>query len=646
MPLNASLTVSVSNGAGVATSQHRVGPSRQIPIESLPALAGSESEQVQPQAATRSGEVADQCVFLRYYKMKQRKLLPRKIEAAADPPDDSTGSHDDMDITNDAITDLTSMDGIRPSLIPPQSKAHDPVDDILTYILENSDATAALASDEDVYGLDLGDDNDSTNSFTARLEKIRPVLTVNNGLGILRNEKEKSSRIRHDSVTGCTHSCGLPHGVQPSGYSDSLTYEPPAGPPSDSGNPDEGYEYHHDHHDHLQGGYVPPPSPRPSVHEGGSSPISARQYGYQPPLSPPREYGTYGASDATPLSPPTSQKRHGQVWEDADQQQQILFQDSQYTGKKRALLIGINYIGQSAELKSPINDARLFKSLLLENYGYSEGNIVMLTDDLPHPRQIPTQQNILEEIRRLVRDARPGDQLTFFYSGHGGRTKKPDSEEDGCDNDIYPVDFQINGHITSKGMRDVLVTPVPNECRLTAIFDCCISSAILDLPYTYTAEDRTKEPSLAIQDQTPVDLSNTDTAGSNILEPNLAAETEEGLLNADTCMMGLNKEPSQSVGSEESSGARNRTQESKTSSADIISWSCRRDSPRRADILQDGQAAGVMSHALVTTLMENPKQSYQQLLTNISRGILRRKYGLIPQLSSSRPMNTRLLFTC
>jgi len=34
-------------------------------------------------------------------------------------------------------------------------------------------------------------------------------------------------------------------------------------------------------------------------------------------------------------------------------------------------------------------------------------------------------------------------------------------------------------------MHDIMVKPLPAGCRLTAIFDCCHSGSLLDLPYEY-----------------------------------------------------------------------------------------------------------------------------------------------------------------
>jgi hypothetical protein len=50
-----------------------------------------------------------------------------------------------------------------------------------------------------------------------------------------------------------------------------------------------------------------------------------------------------------------------------------------------------------------------------------------------------------------------------------------------------------------------------------------------------------------------------------------------------------------------------------------------------------------MSWAFITAMKKNPQQSYVQLLNSI-RDELATKYSQKPQLSSSHPLNTDLLF--
>src|SRR5271156_4659564 len=112
--------------------------------------------------------------------------------------------------------------------------------------------------------------------------------------------------------------------------------------------------------------------------------------------------------------------------------------------------------------------------------------MVVLTDDQPNPTSLPTRANIIRACHWLVEGARPNDSLFLHFSGHGGQTEDLDGdEEDGLDETIYPVDFKRAGMIVDDELHDILVKPLPAGCRLTAIFDCCHSGSVLDLPYEY-----------------------------------------------------------------------------------------------------------------------------------------------------------------
>lgn len=93
------------------------------------------------------------------------------------------------------------------------------------------------------------------------------------------------------------------------------------------------------------------------------------------------------------------------------------FQYSNCTGKRKALLIGINYFGQRGQLRGCINDVKNMSSYLSSNFGYRSEDMVLLTDDQQNPMSQPTKQNILRAMHWLVKDARPNDSLFFHYSG-------------------------------------------------------------------------------------------------------------------------------------------------------------------------------------------------------------------------------------
>lgn len=325
--------------------------------------------------------------------------------------------------------------------------------------------------------------------------------------------------------------------------------------------------------------------------------------------------------------PPNQEQHYGPQFEGSDHQQhQPYFKYSQCTGKKKALLIGINYPGTEAELKGCINDVQNVKRFLCSHWGYKEGDIVTLTDDMQNPRQKPTKANIIDGMQWLVRNAQPNDSLFFHYSGHGGQTKDLDGdEEDGYDEVIYPLDFKTNGHIVDDEIHATMVAPLPAGCRLTGIFDSCHSGSAMDLPYIYSTEGKVKEPNLAAE------------AGAGLLSAvsSYARGDTGGMFKS---VMGIVKSASGS-----GSKANEYAKKTRTSPADVISFSGCKDSQTSADTVEAGKATGAMSFAFIQALTAQHQQSYQQLLNGL-REILKSKYSQKPQLSSSHPMDTSVVF--
>lgn len=145
---------------------------------------------------------------------------------------------------------------------------------------------------------------------------------------------------------------------------------------------------------------------------------------------------------------------------------------------KRALLIGINYIGTQYQLNGCINDVVNMKRLLTHYFNYKDENIILLTDDTDIK---PTKKNIISSIISLVQSTKPDDTLFIHYSGHGYFTRNygDDYEIDGKDEFICPLD---NTSILDDELNNILVKNFPAGAKLRAIFDCCHSASILDLP--------------------------------------------------------------------------------------------------------------------------------------------------------------------
>ena len=154
------------------------------------------------------------------------------------------------------------------------------------------------------------------------------------------------------------------------------------------------------------------------------------------------------------------------------------------SGTKLALLIGINYRGQSGELNGCINDVNNIRDMLINQFNYDKKNIVMLTDDT---KEKPTAMNILRELSKLIIKAYYDqcDDIFIHYSGHGTNIKDKDGDEDdNKDEALVPLDHKQNGIITDDLLHDYL-SYLPDNCRCVCLLDCCHSGTILDLPYRY-----------------------------------------------------------------------------------------------------------------------------------------------------------------
>ena len=88
---------------------------------------------------------------------------------------------------------------------------------------------------------------------------------------------------------------------------------------------------------------------------------------------------------------------------------------SEGSGKKRALLVGINYVGQNGELRGCQNDVLNVKKYIQEEHGFPDCDIVVLMDDGKNSH--PTRENLIKALQKLVKDSKEGDSVFFHYSG-------------------------------------------------------------------------------------------------------------------------------------------------------------------------------------------------------------------------------------
>ncbi|ODA83179.2 hypothetical protein RJ55_01690 [Drechmeria coniospora] len=375
---------------------------------------------------------------------------------------------------------------------------------------------------------------------------------------------------------------------------------PPGPPPPGYGNPGYGPPQNAQNYGPPQGNYPqgnqyngPPPGARPSWGSGGGG------YGNQNRVGPPPPSGAQQFGHGAP--------------------QGYTFQYSNCTGKRKALLIGINYFRQEGELRGCINDVHNVSNFLCEKHNYKREDMVILTDDAQNPVMQPTKANIIRAMAWLVKDAQPNDALFLHYSGHGGQTQDLDGDEDdGYDEVIYPVDFRQNGHIVDDEIHFRVVKPLKAGVRLTAIFDSCHSATVMDLPYVYSTKGVLKEPNLAKE------------AGQGLLSA-IGSYARGDLGGVASSIFSFAKT------AYKGDDAYNKTKDTRTSPADVVMWSGSKDDQTSADATIASQATGAMSWAFITALKQNPQQSYVELLNSI-RDVLATKYTQKPQLSCSHPL--------
>lgn len=163
---------------------------------------------------------------------------------------------------------------------------------------------------------------------------------------------------------------------------------------------------------------------------------------------------------------------------------------------KYAILIGINYISDPLnKLSGCVDDITLIQKLLISDYGYNSENTYFMVESSKNLDLIPTKQNILNQINKIIPIIKSGDILIFYYSGHGSQipdtsnSEKNNPDTPGYDDCICPCDFSKypnqTGFITDLELKKLLVDRIPKGAKLRAFFDACHSGTILDLEFVW-----------------------------------------------------------------------------------------------------------------------------------------------------------------
>jgi hypothetical protein len=272
---------------------------------------------------------------------------------------------------------------------------------------------------------------------------------------------------------------------------------------------------------------------------------------------------------------------------------------------------------------------------------------MILTDDKrsePETNYTPTRKNILASFRWLIKGAKSGDSLLLHYSGHGSKVKNLDgTEASGYDQTLVPVDHQKSGHIIDDDVHDVLCRNLKKGVRLTAIFDCCHSESIMDLPFTYNINGNLE----IIENDKNQSIATLVAAGTRFLLDGNKKQTKHIFKTEITNLVhsAMGKETA-------SDSAKQKVIDTNQTQADVIMFSGCKDDQTSADTKVNGMASGAMSYALIHTLKKHLRNSnskgsssasknkhltYTELLREMRR-TLEGKYTQVPQLSAGRKL--------
>ncbi len=156
---------------------------------------------------------------------------------------------------------------------------------------------------------------------------------------------------------------------------------------------------------------------------------------------------------------------------------------------KYALLVGLNYPNnEKMELKGSYNDVLAVEKYLIEQEGFDNDHVLILTDKFVGSENEQINTNFFSIVRRMkemVSLSNKNDILFFYFTGHGTQVKDDDEDEtDSHDEAFLPSDYE-NHRITDDLINSIISV---TDATTILLFDCCNSGSIADLKYKYTAK--------------------------------------------------------------------------------------------------------------------------------------------------------------
>jgi len=143
----------------------------------------------------------------------------------------------------------------------------------------------------------------------------------------------------------------------------------------------------------------------------------------------------------------------------------------QCSGDRYALVIGISdYPGEANDLDFADDDAQAVYETLTNLYNYDSDNVELLLNNQA------TYNAIQEEITSIANDAGNGDEVVFYFSGHGAKGKADDGDKEKVDEAIVCYD----GYIWDGDLAGWFSGFNPSV-TIVFIFDTCLSGGMTDL---------------------------------------------------------------------------------------------------------------------------------------------------------------------
>ncbi|RMZ80784.1 hypothetical protein DV737_g2868, partial [Chaetothyriales sp. CBS 132003] len=325
-----------------------------------------------------------------------------------------------------------------------------------------------------------------------------------------------------------------------------------------------------------------------------------------------------------------------------------VYQDesSAMTGRRKALLIGINYYGSSHQLQGCESDVNnMVAWLISRGYSTHPRDMVVMTQSRGPGPYYPVGANIIAAMDWLVSE--PECALFLHYSGHGGQIADPTGERrSGMESTIVPVDFEAHGQISSDILHRHLVSALPQNCTLFVIFDCCHSGSTLELPWVYKPD---ADGNIGLMDNVQAGIALAQEA-SSLIQGGFSFQKIDAakhlIAGATDFFQSLKNQFSGGDGDGDGDDNNNRASGSGLQIQDdfgddwsreersVFMFSGCKDDQTSADAFIQGKHVGAMSDAFLRVMKTDVDWNYSYVrILQGTREILQQNYSQVPQLS-------------